>query len=126
MFTVGSTANSAPVFTDTAPAARSIAENPGSGANIGAPVAATDVDTGDTLRYSLGGTDASSFTIVSTSGQLRTKSGVAYNFEAKSGYSVTVRATDGTHTPTNTATIAVTITLTDVDEPPRGARARPR
>ena len=117
MFTVGA-ANSVPVFTETAPAARSIAENTGSGVNVGAPVAATDTDAGATLTYSLGGTDASSFTIVSTSGQIRTKSGVSYNFEAKSGYSVTVSVTDGTHTTNNTADIAVTITLTDMDEPP--------
>ena len=124
VFTVGSTANIAPVFTDTAPAARSVAENPGSGTNVGAPVAATDVDTGDTLVYSLAGTDAASFTIVTTSGQFQTKSGVAYNFEAKSSYSVEVKVTDGTHTTNDTATITVTISLTDVNEPP-GRPARP-
>ena len=121
VFTVGSTANSAPVFTETDPAARSIAENPGSGAGVGAPVAATDVD-GDTLVYSLSGTDAGSFAIVTTSGQIRTKSGVAYNFEAKPSYSVEVRVTDGTHTLNDTATIAVAISLTDVNEPPDAPR----
>ncbi|WP_420445741.1 fibronectin type III domain-containing protein [Candidatus Poriferisodalis sp.] len=125
VFTVGTADNSAPVFADTAPAARSVAENPGGGANVGAPVAATDADVGDTPRYSLSGSDAGSFAIDSTSGQIRTKSGAGYNFEAKSSYSVQVRATDGTHTATNTATIAVTITVTDVDEPP-GAPDAPR
>ena len=128
VFTVGTAANNVPVFTETAPAARSVAENTGSGVDVGAPVAATDADTattGELLTYSLGGTDAASFTIVSHSGQIRTRSGVSYNFEAKSGYSVTVSVTDGTHTPNNTATIAVTITVTDVDEPP-GTPGAPR
>ena len=128
VFGVGTANNNVPVFSDTAPASRSIAENTGPGADVGAPVAATDADTattGELLTYSLGGTDAASFTIDPTSGQIRTRSGVSYNFEAKSGYSVTVRATDGTHTTTNTATIAVTITLTDVNEPP-GVLAAPR
>ena len=128
VFTVGTVNNNVPVFADTAPAARSIAENPGSGVDVGAPVAATDADTattGELLTYSLGGTDAASFTIDPTSGQIRTRSGVSYNFEAKSSYSVTVTVTDGTHTATNTATLAVTITLTDVTEPP-GTPGAPR
>ena len=125
VFTVGAANNSAPVFTDTAPAGRSIAENTGAGVAVGAPVAATDTDTGATLTYSLLGADAGSFTIDSTSGQIRTRSGVSYNFETKAGYSVTVRVTDGTHTTNDTATLAVTITLTDVTEPP-GVPGAPR
>ena len=50
--------NEAPAFaieTDT----RSVAENTAAGQDIGsAPVEATDPDDGDTLTYSLGGTDA--------------------------------------------------------------------
>ncbi|WP_423916327.1 fibronectin type III domain-containing protein [Candidatus Poriferisodalis sp.] len=122
VFTVG---GSVPVFTDSDPAARSVAENPGGGANVGAAVAASDADAGDTVRYSLGGADAGSFAIDPTSGQIRTRSGVGYDFEAKPGYSVQVRASDGTHTATNTAAIAVTITVTDAAEPPR-APAAPR
>ena len=34
-----------------------------------------------------------------------------------------VRVTDGTHTPNDTATIAVTISLTDVNEPPSAPNA---
>ncbi|WP_419551429.1 fibronectin type III domain-containing protein [Candidatus Poriferisodalis sp.] len=123
VFTVGSTANSAPVFADTAPAARSVAENPGAGADVGAPVAASDADADDTVRYSLRGTDARSFAIDPSSGQIRTRAGVAYDFEAKAAYSVQVRASDGTHTATNTTDIAVTITITDVAEPPAAPRA---
>ncbi|WP_419554242.1 fibronectin type III domain-containing protein [Candidatus Poriferisodalis sp.] len=125
---VGTASNNVPVFSDTAPVTLSIAENPGAGVDVGAPVAASDADTattGELVTYSLGGTDAASFTIDSTTGQIRTRSGVSYNFEAKSNYSVTVSATDGTHTDNNTASIAVTITLTDVAEPP-GAPVAPR
>ena len=69
-------------------------------------------DTGDTLTYSLEGADGGSFTIVGASGQIQTKA--ALNYEAKSSYSVTVKVNDGTVD----ATKAVTISVTDVDEPP--------
>ncbi len=106
--------NNTPVFTDGASTDRSIAENTASGENIGTAVAATDADTGDTLTYSLEGTDASSFSIVSTSGQLQTSA--ALNYEEKSTYSVTVKVTDDSGASNNSATIAVTINITDVEE----------
>ena len=67
--------NNIPVFTDGASTTRSIAENTASGVNIGTAVSATDGDTDDTLTYSLSGTDAESFSIVSSSGQLQNKCG---------------------------------------------------
>ena len=106
--------NSPPVFTEGRNAARSLAENTGPGINIGRRFAATDVDQGDTLTYSLGGTDAGSFDISLTSGRLRTKSGIVYDHEARSSYRVTVTVSDGQ----DTATIDVDIAVTDVDEPP--------
>ena len=93
---------------------RSIAENTAAGQNVGAVVTAADADAGDTLGYTLGGADAASFDFVESSGQIRTKSGVTYDFEAKSSYTVTVTASDGTAT----AVATVTIGVTDVDEPP--------
>ena len=111
----GSTGNSLPVFGDTPPVGRSVAENAAPETNVGAVVAATDADTGDTLSYSLEGTDATSFSIVSTSGQIQTKSGVTLDHEADDSYSVTVKAEDGHG---GSATIAVTITVTDVAEQP--------
>ena len=65
--------NNPPVFTEGTNTTRSIAENTASGTNIGTAVEATDVDSGTTLTYTLGGTDSASFSIVSTSGQLQTK-----------------------------------------------------
>ena len=105
--------NSAPVFSQTTQA-RSIAENTAAGQDVGAAVTATDADAGDTLSYTLGGADAASFDIVRTSGQIRTKTNVSYDFEAKSSYTVTVTASDGT----DTAVATVTISVTDVAEPP--------
>ena len=103
--------NNAPVFSpDTL--TRSVAENTGSGQNVGAAVTATDDDPGDTLTYTLEGADAASFSIVSATGQIRT--GAALDFETKSAYSVTVRASDGTASDT----ASVTINVTDVAEAP--------
>ncbi len=110
--------NKTPVFAD-ATVTRSIPENTAASRNVGAAIAATDADTSDTLTYTLGGTDAASFTIDSTSGQIQTKSGVTYDFEAKASYTVTVTASDGAAS----ATAMVTITITDVDEPPSAPAA---
>ena len=112
------TANNAPVF-DSAAVSRSVAENTAAGQNVGAAVTATDADTGDTLTYTLGGADAASFDIVSTSGQIQTKTGVTYDHEAKASYAVTVTASDST----DTADATVTISVTDVDEPPAAPAA---
>ena len=105
-------ANNPPTFS-TATATRSVAENTPAGQNVGIPVSATDPDSDDTLTYSLGGTNASSFDIVSTSGQIQSKA--ALDFEMKSGYSVTVTADDGNG---GIATITVTISVMDVIERP--------
>ena len=100
--------NSAPVFARRS-TERSIPENTPAGRNIGSPITATDAD-GDTLTYTLDGTDASSFSIVSTTGQLKTS--VPLDYEKKNAYSVTVTASDGDLTDT----IRVAIKVTDIDE----------
>ena len=103
-------ANNAPEFPAAETGMRSVAENTATGMPIGAPVAAMDDDAGDTLTYTLGGADMASFDIEDTTGQLMTKA--ALDFETKASYTVEVTASDG-----NTAadaTIAVTITVTDV------------
>ena len=91
-----------------------MAENTAAGQNVGAALTATDADS-DTLTYTLEGTDAASFDIVSGSGQIRTRTGVTYNHEAKSTHTVVVKADDGNG---GTDTVTVTIAVTDVDEPP--------
>ena len=57
----------APVFTEGNSATRSIAENTGSGVNIGSAVSATDADNDD-LTHTLGGTDAGSLASVAQTG----------------------------------------------------------
>ena len=109
-----------PWFSETV-TTREVAENTATETNVGDPVTATDAD-GDTLTYALGGTDAGSFTIVSTSGQLRTKTGVTYDHETQSSYAVTVSVHNGKDAngmPDTTIddTIAVAITVSNVDEP---------
>ena len=102
--------NNAPVFTEGASTTRTVAENTVAGINIGSVVAATDADN-DILTYSLGGTNASSFRIVSTSGQLQTNA--ALDYETKSSYSVSVSVSDGNG---GSDSITVTISVTDVVE----------
>ena len=109
-------ANNAPEFPTTEDGARSVAENTAAGENIGAPVAATDGDAGDTLTYTLRGTDMASFEIDAATGQLMTKAALDYEMPADAdtdnAYEVTVTASDGN--VADDATIAVTITVTDM------------
>ena len=78
-------------FTEGESATRSIPENTPARINVGAPVSAE----GDgTLTYTLSGPDAASFTIVSTTGQVRTRDGVVYDYETRNRYTVTVGADD--------------------------------
>ena len=63
------------------------------------------------MTYSLSGTDAASFDIVSTSGQLKTKD--ALDYETKNFYEVEVSVSDGSG---GTVSITVTIEVTDETE----------
>ncbi|MCG9126313.1 cadherin domain-containing protein, partial [Candidatus Poribacteria bacterium] len=101
--------NEAPVFASNS-ATRSIDENTAADTNIGNAITASD-DDGDTLTYTLSGTDAASFAIDSTSGQLSTKT--ALDYEVKKSYSVTITATDS---DSETGSIAVTINVNDVSD----------
>ena len=100
---------------------RSVDENTPPGTNIGAPISATDDDEdteefGNTLTYSLEGTDAALFDIDSSTGQLITKAPLNYEANGGTSHSVTVRVDDsesGTDVTRN-----VTINVGDVDEAP--------
>ena len=114
--------NEAPEFPSTETGARSIPENTETNTNIGGPVEATDPDVGDTLTYTLGGTDAGSFDIDTSTGQLQTKA--ALDKETKDSYSVTVSVRDsrdanGNADTATDDTITVTITVTGENEPPQ-------
>ncbi len=106
--------NNAPAFA-AASLTRSVAENTAANTNVGDPIpAATDADPGDTLTYTMAGTDASSFTFDASARQIKTRQGVTYDHEAKSRYAVSVKVSDGTASDT----VAVAIDITDVAEPP--------
>ena len=97
---------------------RNVDENTASGQNIGTPVTAQDDDTDDAddnlLTYSLDKSrDYKSFNINSGSGQLTTKAPLDY--EKKSSYTVTVRATDPS---AKSDTITVTIKVNNLNEFP--------
>ena len=105
--TISVVTNNPPTFSASS-ASRNVAENTPAGQNVGIPVSATDPDSGDTLTYTLGGTNASSFDIVSTTGQIQTKDPLDY--ETTNKYAVSVSVSDGELT----ATINVTITIDDM------------
>ena len=114
------TPNANPQFPSTETGRRTVAENTPPGREIGTPVATTDPD-GDSLTYTLGGVDASSFEIASTTGQIRTST--ALDHEAKDSYSVTVSVRDNKDAANDpdTAiddTVNVEIVVTDVNEAP--------
>ena len=103
--------NTAPVFgPDTT---RSVEENTAASEVVGLPVTATDAEHAGEMTYTLGGTDASSFDITLSTGQIFTKDPL--DRENKDTYTVTVTATDPAGAEDTTT---VTITVSDVDEPP--------
>jgi putative intracellular protease/amidase len=106
--------NEAPTAIDLSAAA--VAENMSAGAVVG-QLSATDPDEGDTFTYTLvegaGSEDNGAFTIVGD--ELRTAAG--FDYEARSDYSVRVRATDAGGLFTERA---FAIAVTDVNEVPAG------
>ncbi len=109
-------ANSAP--TGLALSGTVLGENNLAGATIGT-VSATDSDSGQTLTYSLvagaGSTDNTAFTLTGTT---LTINGTT-DFEARSSYTVRLRATDNGTGPLNVENL-FTITITNVNEAPTG------
>ncbi|MEQ1519927.1 MAG: cadherin domain-containing protein, partial [Aestuariivirga sp.] len=110
--TVTNVGNEDPVFTSAGTA--NYAEN-----GIGTVyTAAATPDAGKTLTYSLTGADATLFNINATTGAVTFKSSPNYEAPADAGgnnvYDVSVTASDGT----NSATKAVAITVTNVNEAP--------
>ena len=116
VFEVAAAANSDPTF-PMSTADRDVEENTAAGQDVGAVLTATDADM-DTLTYTLEGADSASFDLVTVSGsaQIRTKTGVTYDHEVKSSYTVVVKADDNNGGAA--ATVTVTIEITDEDEPP--------
>ena len=108
----GSAFNSTPAFSETAPVSREVPENTPADSNIGEPVGSTDSHD-DPIVYALSGTDQASFSIVAGTGQILTAT--ALDHETKPSYSLEVEASDPYG---GESAIAVTISLTDMNEPP--------
>ena len=112
--------NKAPTFDDTQPPTFSVDENTAAGQDVGSPVSASDPEN-DTLTYSLQGTDAASFDIDTSTGQIETKA--ALDHETNDIYHVAVFVRDSKNIHGNSDTvydrsIDVTINVNDVNEPP--------
>ena len=104
-----------PMFIEGDAATREIHEKEAVGANVGAPVSATDMDIGETLEYSLDDTDAETFEVDSSTGQLRTRSPLDY--QTKPVYTVKVLASDGSRVGSILVTINVLADVVEVPDP---------
>lgn len=111
-----SDSNRAPFFEEGLDTTRYVAESAGQGANVGDPITATDLNTGDTLTYSLDDQNGK-FAINNTTGQITVAADDSLDYETEQDYSVevvvSVRTTDGL-----TDKIEVKVLVTDVNEPP--------
>ena len=106
--------NALPAF-GTAGVTRNVLENSEPGLVVGFKVSATDDDHVLALAYELRGPDADSFDLQASTGQIRTKRGVVYDFETKPTLNVTMTVSDRQGGSDATA---VTINVTDVPEAP--------
>ena len=117
---------SAPTFDETGAVTRLVAENTGSGGNVGAPVTASGPEG---ITYSLEGSDSKYFNIDMSSGQITVGGdvesttdveemgedpGLDFEDPDKDNFSVTVKAANGGQS----AEVTVNIVVTDVNEPP--------
>ena len=114
-------ANDPPVIGGPDSVSFTVAENTPGGSAIGTAFSASDADPSDTWNWSLGGADKDSFNI--TGGQLQLASGVTLDFETKPSHSITVIVTDNNG---DTASVAVTVTVTDANDPAGHRRPRHR
>ena len=110
--------NEPPVF-DSSGVELEVAENTATNTNIGDPITAVDPEGGD-VTYSLTGASAGLFDVDASSGQVKTKGSL--NYEAASTYTVAFTASDP---QSNSASIALTIAVTDVDTEAPGKPAKP-
>ena len=81
--------DTANAITQSAAVTRSVAENTAAASNVGAAVTMTPGSY--TIAHSLDGTDKDKFTIESSSGQIKVKTGNVPDYETTTSYSVTVK-----------------------------------
>ena len=108
-----------PVFVDGVTATRSVADNSAEGTNVGMPIAASDANDNE-LTYTLGGADATLFTIEENTGQIKVGAGTALDYETEP-HTFTVEVTAANSSGAS-ATISVTIAVIDANLGPLGSR----
>ena len=108
----GTTLLARPRFAEGESATREVPENALPGLPIGEPVKATAGRRSPV--YALRGADAGAFLVDASTGQVNTRDGVAYDHEVRPRYELTVEARAGE----DAASIALTVLVTDVEEPP--------
>ena len=122
----GTTNDNSPPTLPTGPLTRRVAENTASRTNITSTIDAQDTDHNDggTYTFTLEGTDAAIFSIRQRLGNNSNKVWIQtkepLDHEAQSSYSVTIKVEDG---QTGSATVDVSINVTDEDEPPSAPAA---
>ena len=109
--------NRAPSFTASS-ASLTVAENVATNQDLGTAFTASDAD-GDTVGYALTGTVASAFSLRTASGSAYLRA-VSLNYETRASHVLTVTASDGRG---GSAESALTVTVTDVSEPPSAPSA---
>ena len=110
--------NEAPEF-DSSAVELEVAENTATNSNVGDSITAADPEGGD-VTYSLTGANADLFDVDASSGQVKTTE--TLNYEAASTYTVAFTASDP---QSNSASIALTIAVTDIDTEAPGKPAKP-
>ena len=98
----------------------SVSENAEEAINVGSRVIARHSNNGETLTYTLSGTDATYFSVDPATGQLKT-SATALDYETQPGREAVVEITaedNNAHAATITATIVVTDECASAGEPP--------
>ena len=108
-----------PVFVDGVTATRLVAENSAAGTSVGMPIAASDAND-NALTYTLGGADATLFTIEEDTGQIKVGARTTLDYEAEKNIFV-VDVTAANPSGAN-ASITVTIAVIDVNLGPVGSR----
>ena len=112
-FTIAVTnVNDAPVVDDQA---FTVAENSANASSVGT-IIATDVDAGDTRTFAVaGGTGATAFSVAAATGQITVANSAPLDFETNPSFTLNITVTD---TGALADTAVVTVTLTNVNEPP--------
>ena len=111
--------NRAPYFEEGILTVRSVPENSAASTDVGSPVTALDLNTGDTLTYTLEDDPDGEFEINSSTGQITVAAGAILDHEASPPVVRLVKVTVSDRTTGGlTDSIAVDIMVADVNEPP--------